>query len=516
MLLSLAGIVGDSIVWSSSTDNVTFNPFGGNDTSLYVKPIVQTSYRATVKFSNGACTSVQSNTVTINISPVVTNGTFTTTDLSYCSGSSASLTLNGAVGTITWQESTDNVTFTNYSGAAVNATSTSISATTTGVTDTLYYRTRITSTCDTAYSDTVRVVIHPEPLAGNLIGAGALCVGDLATVFLESGIYNQLRWEKSLNGGASWNTVAGAITDTLKENVTANASYRLIATTSALCPTDTTDPIAITTTTIPPTPQISLSQQEICSNELVDLKVIQNGTVPQTWQKSIDGGNWSTIPLTTLSFTEALSNSNINAQSVRYRAVNALTCGTAYSDSLQVVVYPNPSGSIESKSVCEDITTEVAFVKAGPWTVSEWQTSSDSINWKFQNSDQKLVFTIEKDTYVRAIYTNGLSYSCADTSNKLLFNKCDFEAPPITIPNALTPNGDGANETFVIINIEFYPKSILKIFNRWGSLVYEKEGYLNDWGGTHNGKLLPTGTYYYVLNLNNGSKDFKGYVMILE
>ncbi len=86
----------------------------------------------------------------------------------------------------------------------------------------------------------------------------------------------------------------------------------------------------------------------------------------------------------------------------------------------------------------------------------------------------------------------------------------------IVIANALTPNDDGYNDFFHIINIEYYPDNQIKIYNRWGDLIYKKDGYLNDWDGKLNGNLLPTGTYYYVLNLNDGSEDYKGYVMILE
>ena len=69
------------------------------------------------------------------------------------------------------------------------------------------------------------------------------------------------------------------------------------------------------------------------------------------------------------------------------------------------------------------------------------------------------------------------------------------------------------------------PNSSIKIINRWGNVVYEAEnGYLNDWDGTSNAELtigsneLPTGTYFYILELNDdgfeGDQTYKGYVYL--
>ena len=80
---------------------------------------------------------------------------------------------------------------------------------------------------------------------------------------------------------------------------------------------------------------------------------------------------------------------------------------------------------------------------------------------------------------------------------------------PLTIYNGVSSNSDGKNDGFTIEGIEAYPKNTLKIFNRWGVLVYEKEGYTNaePFDGYSNGrstveqgKRLPQGTYYYILD----------------
>jgi gliding motility-associated-like protein len=91
----------------------------------------------------------------------------------------------------------------------------------------------------------------------------------------------------------------------------------------------------------------------------------------------------------------------------------------------------------------------------------------------------------------------------------------------VVIPEAFTPDGDDINDYFVIQGIENYTTNKFMVFNRWGNLIYEKVGYDNSWNGNSNGSLiigsdpLPTGTYYYILDLEgNGEKMYKGSIYL--
>jgi gliding motility-associated-like protein len=84
------------------------------------------------------------------------------------------------------------------------------------------------------------------------------------------------------------------------------------------------------------------------------------------------------------------------------------------------------------------------------------------------------------------------------------------------IPNAFSPNGDGINDTWNIQFLETYPGAILELFNRYGQLVFKSVGYSKQWDGTFNGKPLPVGVYYYILNPKNGRKQITGSVAILK
>lgn len=82
----------------------------------------------------------------------------------------------------------------------------------------------------------------------------------------------------------------------------------------------------------------------------------------------------------------------------------------------------------------------------------------------------------------------------------------------LIIPNIITPNGDGFNDTWKIKNILNYDICQVNIYNRWGNEVYSQKGYNNDWDG---GKLSD-GTYYYVIKCDDSDVLYKGAVTILR
>ena len=72
----------------------------------------------------------------------------------------------------------------------------------------------------------------------------------------------------------------------------------------------------------------------------------------------------------------------------------------------------------------------------------------------------------------------------------------------LIIYNGFSPNGDGVNDFFYIRNIELFPNNKLNIYNRWGNRVYRTESYRNTYEGTFDGKDLPDGTYFYMLEID--------------
>jgi len=86
----------------------------------------------------------------------------------------------------------------------------------------------------------------------------------------------------------------------------------------------------------------------------------------------------------------------------------------------------------------------------------------------------------------------------------------------IEIYNTFTPNADGVNDKWNIKNIDQFSNCSVKIFDQWGVKVFESTGYSESWDGTSNGKELPSAVYYYIIDLKDGSRVFRGSVTLIR
>ena len=84
------------------------------------------------------------------------------------------------------------------------------------------------------------------------------------------------------------------------------------------------------------------------------------------------------------------------------------------------------------------------------------------------------------------------------------------------IPNIFSPNGDGVHDRWELPYLESYPGCTIDVVNRYGQLVFRSVGYATPWDGNVNGKEVPVGTYYYVIDPKNGRKKITGYVDIIR
>jgi gliding motility-associated-like protein len=113
-------------------------------------------------------------------------------------------------------------------------------------------------------------------------------------------------------------------------------------------------------------------------------------------------------------------------------------------------------------------------------------------------------------------------------TNDTLFMEAELPACLI-IPSAISPNGDDINDFWDIINplnedldlTQIYPEMVVKIYNRWGQLIWESErGYprYKAWRGTdQSGRPLPVDSYHYIIYLNHKSgRIHKGIITIVK
>jgi gliding motility-associated-like protein len=87
----------------------------------------------------------------------------------------------------------------------------------------------------------------------------------------------------------------------------------------------------------------------------------------------------------------------------------------------------------------------------------------------------------------------------------------------LVIPNAISPNGDLINDEWNIGLKELYPEMEVKIFNRWGEMIWKSaRGYGVAWDGRSKGNILPIDSYHYTIDLHNGSRPLIGHITIVK
>lgn len=130
---------------------------------------------------------------------------------------------------------------------------------------------------------------------------------------------------------------------------------------------------------------------------------------------------------------------------------------------------------------------------------------------KYQNTPDPDVNPIVSTTYTVTAIDINTGCIASDTVRVIVIP--DDE---LIFYSAFTPNGDGDNDIFYIGNIFKYPNNVLKVYNRYGQVIYTSAGYKNDWDGSYQGNKVPTGTYFYILDSGTEKGKYTGSVTILR
>lgn len=136
-------------------------------------------------------------------------------------------------------------------------------------------------------------------------------------------------------------------------------------------------------------------------------------------------------------------------------------------------------------------------------TIVEW-------NWFASGAAIGTGEEVEWEMPLPGMYELTLLVTSADGCTATYSMPYEIIEVPIDIPNVFTPNGDGLNEQFSIRNIEQH-RNLLRIYNRWGMVVYEANNYRNTWRALE----VPDGTYYYELLLQDG-RAYTGHLTLLR
>ncbi|GAB4293653.1 MAG: hypothetical protein Kow0068_18680 [Marinilabiliales bacterium] len=318
-------------------------------------------------------------------------------------------------------------------------------------------------------------------------------------------------------------------------------------------------------------PSLSLTTEQITPATCVDdsnataIVHLTNGTAPFTftWSNStsIDsiandlpiGYQYVTVTDGCGTKTDSILITSMPPLSVTYDATNILcygdTTGTielitsdgvmpftylwSVSDSDSVVVnLPAGMYYYTVTDICGSVTGNVELTQPGAISVS-----ADITNESFNGThDGKIDIIVSGGTAPYSYYWSDYDNSITEDIEGLTegtyivtitdYNSCTYvdtfsvstEYHYIEIMNAFTPNGDGVNDEWTIKYIDQYPACQVDVYDQWGIVVFSSTGYTEKWNGKKNnsGSDMPAASYYYIIDLKDGSDKYTGSVTIIR
>jgi gliding motility-associated-like protein len=339
----------------------------------------------------------------------------------------------------------------------------------------------------------IDVNINPIPAAPTVTSPVTYCQNTVATSLSATG--SNILWYSASSGGTGVST--GLVPST---SVVGSDSYFASQTSNKGCESPRAQ-IDVIINSLPATPTVT-TPVTYCQNTSAS-PLIASGT-NLLWYNTISGGTASSIsptPSTTNSgtFSYYVTQTDGNGCESSRNTVNVIVDASTQTGTLYITDYDTHGGTVS--------------LTGSNGLVDQWEGSNDSINFtllagqtgfshSFANGEYK---------YYKVLVHSG---SCPSKYTSIL------SVEGFKIYSSISPNEDGLNDTWIIDGIERFPINKVSIFNRWGDLVYEEEGYDNTtkvWNGKWNkgifsGSSLNDGTYFYVVKVGKETKT--GYVVL--
>lgn len=349
--------------------------------------------------------------------------------------------------------------------------------------------------------------VNVEPLARpNFSFPDTSCLPNAVVQFINrssvpGGNASDLKYSWNFGDPASGASNASTITDPAHTYVALGPyNVKLQATTAVGCVHDTT--IVLHTLHPEPTGAFTTDVNEVCVGGAVLFTNTSNpadGTLKSLFWKLGDGSLNNTA-----SFKHSYT--RVGTYKAELYIVNSFNCKSSIATKT-ITVNPYP---------VVDAGPDRVVLEGGFITIKASASNALGLSYKWTPpaglaNDTVLTPVASPSEDTRYLLTVTSNKGCADTSS--MFVKVLFK--PV-IPNTFTPNSDGYNDKWEILYIDSYPGAIIEVYSDAGQLIFQSRGYNKPWDGTNNGKPLPSGTYYYVVDPKNGRAKMAGYVTILR
>ena len=457
---------------------------------------------------NGCSTDSSNITLVEMVNPVLNNsikgkGTF-------CIGDSLPTLVgtvpNGGGGNYKyeWQSSTDNKNWF-LSGKAKDFKPQSL------VRSTLFRRLAEGIQCGKDTSNILQLKIINKLSNNKITDNQNICIGAV--------VKDTLRGTVAMGGDSTYTYIWQASTDTvwrsvasgkdfLPRDILQTTKYRRIVLSG--CYGDTSNLIRITVNDRIRNNFILSAGQTICQGTKADtLRASKpiDGTdiLKYQWQQSKDQRTWVNIPNAN---TQNLIFAKTPDNTLYFRRVVTNQCFSDASPSERILVLPTPK-----ITAGRDTIVNIGFairLQAGGGVKYLWSPKADF--GADSTAAEPLLTPLRTTEYIVKGYDKD-TLGCVGYDTILVVVA---DEPLTKAVDIITPNGDGLNDVFHIDGIDRYPDNLLIIVNRWGSEVYRKKNYKNEWDGTYGSDILPTGVYFYVLTVKGTSKFKQGAIHLLN
>ncbi|OIQ37486.1 MAG: hypothetical protein BM555_00755 [Crocinitomix sp. MedPE-SWsnd] len=451
----------------------------GAGSSQSITPASTTTY--TVNVDDGAgCSGSASVTITVNANPTADAGT----DITICEGETANLAASGGT-SYDWD---------NGLGNGQNQNVTPASTTT--------YIVTVSDANLCTDTDDIVVTVNPNPTI--LASADqTICEGESADITANGTGVTNYDWSDDQS-----NTYTG---QNQSVSPTLTTTFYITGTNANNC--SAIDSLQIN---VNPTPQIDTSSIAITDGNCVNgggtisgITVIGVPNYSYLWNDGLNNvGNTASVgdllpgdyTLTVTDGNGCINSILVNVDFSDLSSVAANNDSVSTFPNVAVVTnaYLNDTGDVSTISIIDDPQNGTADYLGG----GEFEYTP---NLGFLGLDS-LVYEICDPVCVTQCERATIYFTVEG-------------ALDVIIPNGFTPNGDGFNDFFVIVNIEQYPDNAIVIFNRWGDQVYAAEPYQSEWDGNSAGAKMKItgdnvvdGTYFFVLDLGNGDDPINGFV----
>ncbi len=440
------------------------------------------------------CSRVEAltETIVVNVTPVITS---LTSNNPICIGSNAVFTISGTAGaavTYSINGGLDQTVTIPASGQATiteNAPASNVVMTLSVVN---------LNSCFTNLSNSATVEVKAVPSVTSLTSNTPICSGSSAIFTINGSANTTVTY--AVNGGAPTTTTvdaSGVGTITLT-NTTANVTVSLSLIDNGGCSTLLSNTESVSVLALPNVTGLT-ANSPICAGS--DAVFTITGTPNTTVSYSINGGTSTTINLDgTGSNTLTITNATAN-QILQLSNIYDGSCNNAVANSATVVVnqIPNtPTITPQSNTFC--IGDVLVFNVTGGSNEVVMYTIDNGANQTLNlNATGTGVITVTNPAadIVEINLVEIINGACSKNINVTT----SAEVISCTIPKGVSPNGDGINDTW---DLTGYNVKQVEIFNRYGTKVFSKTNYVDEWHGqSDNNNELPDGTYYYVVEYND-------------